>query len=77
MKLQNGRYVVYGNAISESQTKKTIKWQNMFAFWWSATNYSAYPETTAIYVRVDNDKTDFPAYGVDKSDAQSIRCIKD
>jgi hypothetical protein len=31
MELQNGRYVVYGNAISESQTKKTIKWQNMFA----------------------------------------------
>src|SRR4030042_2456520 len=31
MKLQNGKYVVYGNAISKSQTKKTIKWQKMFA----------------------------------------------
>jgi hypothetical protein len=31
MKMQNGRYVVYGNPITESQTKKTIKWQNMFA----------------------------------------------
>jgi hypothetical protein len=31
MKMQNGRYVVYGNAITASQTRKTIQWQNMFA----------------------------------------------
>ena len=30
MKMENGRFVVYGNAISKSQSDKAIKWQNMF-----------------------------------------------
>jgi hypothetical protein len=30
MKMENGRFVVFGNPISESQSKATIKWQNMF-----------------------------------------------
>ena len=30
MKMENGRFVVYGNAITPSQSRKTIKWQNMF-----------------------------------------------
>jgi len=31
MQMKDGRFVVYGNEISSSQSKKTIKWQNMFA----------------------------------------------
>lgn len=30
MKMENGRFVVYGNALSESHSQKAIKWQNMF-----------------------------------------------
>jgi hypothetical protein len=28
--MENGRFVVYGNALSESHSQKAIKWQNMF-----------------------------------------------
>ena len=31
MKMEDGRFVVYGNQISSSQSNKAIKWQNMFA----------------------------------------------
>lgn len=31
MKKENGQYVVYGNKLSKSQSKKTDKWQNMLA----------------------------------------------
>ena len=31
MKMKDGRFVVYGNQISSSQSNKAIKWQNMFA----------------------------------------------
>jgi hypothetical protein len=30
MKMEDGRFVVYGNAIDRSHSKKAIKWQNMF-----------------------------------------------
>lgn len=30
MKMENGRFVVYGNALDAGQSQKTIKWQNMF-----------------------------------------------
>ncbi|GAP16231.1 DUF6938 domain-containing protein [Levilinea saccharolytica] len=30
MKIENGRFVVYGNALDARQSQKTIKWQNMF-----------------------------------------------
>jgi hypothetical protein len=30
MKMQNGRLFVYGNAVSQSQSRKAIKWQEMF-----------------------------------------------
>ena len=30
MRMRDGRYVVYGNAIRESHSKQAIKWQNMF-----------------------------------------------
>ncbi len=30
MKMENGKYSVYGNTISKSETKKVQKWQNMF-----------------------------------------------
>jgi hypothetical protein len=30
MKMQNGRFVVYGNAIKSSHSRQTIQWQNMF-----------------------------------------------
>ena len=30
MKMQDGRFVVYGNAIKASHSRQTIKWQNMF-----------------------------------------------
>ena len=30
MKMENGRFTVYGNPISESDSRKTIKWQNKF-----------------------------------------------
>ncbi len=30
MKMENGRFVVYGNALDARQSQKTIKWQNMF-----------------------------------------------
>ncbi len=30
MKMENGRFVVYGNAIKKSHSDKAIKWQNMF-----------------------------------------------
>ena len=30
MKMENGRYVVYGNALSESSSRKATKWQEMF-----------------------------------------------
>jgi hypothetical protein len=30
MKMEDGRFVVYGNAIDKSHSKKAIKWQNMF-----------------------------------------------
>ncbi len=30
MRLENGRFVVYGNAIKRSHSKKAIKWQEMF-----------------------------------------------
>lgn len=30
MKMENGRFVVYGNAIDKSYSKKAIKWQNFF-----------------------------------------------
>ncbi len=30
MKMENGRFVVFGNAIEKSQSQKAIKWQNMF-----------------------------------------------
>lgn len=54
-----------------------FNWQNNSAFWWSATNYSSTPETSAVYVRVDFNSPSFPSYGTDKSDAFSVRCIKD
>jgi uncharacterized protein (TIGR02145 family) len=50
---------------------------NMSVFWWSATNYGNTPETTAEYFRVDNNSPAFPSFGCDKSDALSVRCIKD
>ncbi len=30
MKMENGRFIVYGNAIEKSQSKAAIKWQNFF-----------------------------------------------
>ncbi len=30
MKMQDGRFVVYGNELNEVDSKKAIKWQNMF-----------------------------------------------
>lgn len=30
MKMENGRYTLYGNPISEAETQKTIRWQNKF-----------------------------------------------
>ncbi len=30
MKMENGRYVVYGNALGESSSRKATKWQEMF-----------------------------------------------
>ena len=30
MKMENGRFVVYGNAISESHSQQAVKWQRMF-----------------------------------------------
>lgn len=30
MKMEDGRFVVYGNAIKKSRSQATIKWQNMF-----------------------------------------------
>ncbi len=30
MKMEDGRFVVYGNAIKKSHSKATVKWQNMF-----------------------------------------------
>ncbi|GAK58768.1 hypothetical protein U27_05743 [Candidatus Vecturithrix granuli] len=30
MKMENGRFILYGNALSESHSQKAIKWQNMF-----------------------------------------------
>lgn len=54
-----------------------FNWQNNSAFWWSATNYSSTPETSAVFVAVNFNTPDFPSYGTDKSDAFSVRCIKD
>ena len=30
MKMENGRYIVYGNALSESSSRKATRWQEMF-----------------------------------------------
>ena len=30
MKMKDGRFTIYENPISKSETRKTIKWQNMF-----------------------------------------------
>ena len=30
MKMENGRYVVFGNTLSKSDSRKATKWQEMF-----------------------------------------------
>jgi hypothetical protein len=49
MKMQNGKYALYGNEISAAQTKKTIQWQGMFA---KKFNYN--PEETYQLSAYDN-----------------------
>jgi len=30
MKMENGRYVIFGNTLSKSDSRKATKWQEMF-----------------------------------------------
>lgn len=50
MKIKDGRFVVYGNQISSSQSKKAIKWQNMFA-----KKFKYDPDETYTLSLVDNE----------------------